>query len=171
MRQRLYFLLPSVERAKDVFQQLLLARIEANHIHFIAKDGTALTDLPEASVLQKSDAIHGAAIGLLAGTLTGAAAGLIAMLYPPRGLAMGLGIVLAMSMLGAVMGVWVSGMIGADTPSTHLDAFRADIERGKVLMMLDVPRTQADDISRAIRERHPEAESRGFDATIPAPFP
>jgi len=171
MRQRLYFLLPSVERAKDVFQQLLLARIEANHIHFIAKDGTALADLPEASVLQKSDAIHGAAVGLLAGTLTGTAAGLIALLYPPRGLAMGLGIVLAMSILGAVMGVWVSGMIGADTPSTHLDAFRDDIERGKVLMMLDVPRTRADDISRAIRERHPEAEPRGFDATIPAPFP
>ena len=36
--------------------ELLLARIEAGHMHFLAKRGTPLGDLPEASVLQKTDA-------------------------------------------------------------------------------------------------------------------
>lgn len=171
MRRRLYFLLPDVKRAKSVFKELLLARIDARHIHVMAKEGTALGDLPEATVLQKSDAAHGAALGLLAGGVTGAIAGAVVLMFPPSGLAMGFGVVLAMSVLGAVMGVWVSGMIGASTPSTHLAAFSDEIERGKVLMIVDVPRSRVDEVSRMIRKHHPTADMRGVDPTMPSPFP
>ncbi len=171
MRRRMYFLLPDVKRAKSVYKELLLARIDARHIHVLAREGTPLGQLPEASVLQKSDALHGAGLGLLVGAATGAVAGTAVLLFPPSGLAMNFGIVLAMSVLGAVMGVWVAGMIGASTPSTHLEAFSDEIERGKVLMIVDVPRERKDEISRMIRKHHPEADMRGTDPTIPSPFP
>lgn len=170
MRRRMYFLLPDVKRAKSVFKELLLARVDERHIHVVAKEGTPIGDLPEATVLQKSDAVHGAGLGLLVGGITGALAGALVMLFPPAGLAMGLGVVLAMALLGAVMGVWVSGMIGASTPSTHLEAFDDEVRRGKVLLIVDVPRDRVDEVSRMIRKHHPEADIRGVDPTIPS-FP
>lgn len=171
MRRRMYFLLPDIKRARSVYKELLLARIEVNRIHVLAKEGTPLKDLPEATVLQKSDAVHGAGLGLLAGAATGAAAGGIILLFPPSGLAMGLGIVLIMALLGAVMGVWIAGMIGSSTPNTHLEAFSDEIARGKVLLIVDVPRDRVDEIARLIRKHHPEADARGVDPTVPSPFP
>ncbi|MBI3898003.1 MAG: DUF1269 domain-containing protein [Gammaproteobacteria bacterium] len=170
MRRRMYFLLPDVRRARGVFKQLLLARIDDRHVHVIAKDGTDLGDLPEATLLQKSDVLHGAGLGLIIGGATGAAAGVAVMLFPPSGLVMGLGVILAMSLLGATMGVWAAGMIGSSTPSTHLEAFSDEIAHGKVLMIVDVPRDRVDEISRTIRKSHPEADMRGTDP-VPVPFP
>lgn len=167
----MYFLLPDVNRAKSVYHELLLARIEARYMHFLARKGTNLGELPEATVLQKSDAVHGAGLGLAAGALTGAVAGAIVLLFPPAGVTMGLWIVLAIALVGAIMGVWVAGMIGASTPSTHLEAFGDEIARGKVLLIVDVPRDRTDEIARLIRQHHPEASARGIDPTIPSPFP
>lgn len=169
MRRRLYFLLPDVKSAKAVFRKLLLARVEDRHMYFLARDGMALSDLPEATMLQKSDEIHGLALGLVVGGATGAVAGVVALMFPPSGLAMGLGVILAMSVIGAIVGVWVSGMIASDVPNTRLQPFAKEIERGKILMMLDIPKDQVEEISDMIRDNHPDA-ARGFDPTIPA-FP
>ena len=160
MRKRIYFLVPHVKRAQAVFKELLLSRIEERHIHAIAKEGTDLGDLPEATDLQKSDVLHGALLGLVAGAFTGAAAGAVALLFPPHGAVLGLGVILATSVVGAVMGVWVSGMIGSSTPSTHLEVFTDEIERGKVLLIVDLPRRRAEELSRMIRKHHPEADMR-----------
>jgi hypothetical protein len=167
----MYFLLPDVKRARSVYQELLLARIEARHLHFLAKKGTDLGELPEATVLQKSDAVHGAGLGLAAGGLTGAVAGALVLLFPPAGVATGLWIVLAIALVGAIMGVWIAGIIGASTPSTHLEAFSDEIARGKVLLIADVPRDRIDEIARLIRQHHPDVHARGVDPTIPSPFP
>ena len=48
--RRLYFLVPNVESAKKINDELLLARVEERHIHIIAKEGTPMEDLPEASL-------------------------------------------------------------------------------------------------------------------------
>lgn len=170
MRRRLYFLLPDVKSAKAVFKKLLLARVADHHIYFLAKEGVALSDLPEATMLQKSDEIHGLGVGLVVGGATGALAGVVAMMFPPSGLAMGLGVILAMSLIGAIVGVWASGMIASDVPNTHLAKFAKEIERGKILMMVDVRKQQIEDITDMIRERHPDAAAHGRDPTIPA-FP
>jgi hypothetical protein len=170
MRRRLYFLLPDVKTAKAVFNKLLLARIEQQHVFFLAREGMSLSDLPEATMLQKSDEIRGLAQGLVVGGATGALAGVVAMIFPPSGLVMGLGVILAMSLIGAIVGVWASGMIASDVPNTRLRKFTRDIEQGKILLMVDVPKDQIEEISDMIREQYPDADARGRDPTIPA-FP
>jgi hypothetical protein len=170
MRRRLYFLLPDVKTAKAVFNKLLLARIEQQHVFFLAREGMSLSDLPEATMLQKSDEIRGLAQGLVVGGATGAIAGVVAMTFPPSGLAMGLGVILAMSLIGAIVGVWASGMIASSVPNTRLRKFSRDIEQGKILLMVDVPKDQIEEISDMIREQYPDADARGRDPTIPA-FP
>jgi hypothetical protein len=54
---------------------------------------------------------------------------------------MGLGVILAMSLIGAIVGIWASGMITADVPNTHLRKFSRDIEQGEILLMVMCPRT------------------------------
>lgn len=170
MKKRLYFMLPDVQSAREVLDELLLARIEERHIHFLARRDTLPPDLPEASYLQKSDLVHGAEVGLVVGGGIGAAAGLIAVLVPPDGISLQLVTVLVCAMLGALFGVWVSGMIGSQVPNSRLKAFQSDIERGKVLMMVDVPFGKIAMVRERVMRKHPEAVSGGMEPTIPA-FP
>lgn len=166
MRKRLYFILPNTIRAKEVVNRLLLARIEERHIHVVAKEGTPLEDLPEATVLQKSDAIRGAGLGLSSGSVTGAIVGTFVLLFPPHGHAAGYGIVLAMSLLGAVMGIWVSGMIGASAPSIRLKNFDDDINRGKVLLIVDVLSHRVEEICEALSQHYPDVTKRVVGRTV-----
>src|SRR6185312_14134620 len=80
MRRRLYFLLPYVESARHTADDLLLARVEDRHMHFLAKRGTNLAELHEAGYLIKTDFMHGAGVGLGLGTLGGAALGALIVL-------------------------------------------------------------------------------------------
>lgn len=170
MRRRLYFLLPDTKSARQVVEELLLARIEERHIHTVARDGVALGSLPQATILQKSDALHGLWSGLFIGGATGLIAGVAAVVFPPSGLSVGLGIILATGLIGALMGLWVCGMIAVDVPNSQLRGFRDAIATGKVLMIVDVPKREVEGVSRLVRRHHPEADMRGIEPTIPA-FP
>ena len=85
--RRLYFLLPGVDSAKTIVDELLLARIEERHIHIAAKDHHALTDanLPEANLLQESDFVPAVERGLALGGATGVVAGIAAVAIPAVG--------------------------------------------------------------------------------------
>ena len=79
--RRIYFLLPDVEVARKVVDELLLARISDDHIHVIAKEGTAMVDLPEATLAQKSDVIPALERGVAVGGATGIIAGVVAVTF------------------------------------------------------------------------------------------
>jgi hypothetical protein len=79
--RRLYFLTPGIDSAKQIVDELLLARIEVRHIHIAAADHYALTEanLPEANLLQESDFIPAVERGLAIGGVTGVLAGMVAV--------------------------------------------------------------------------------------------
>jgi len=170
MRRRLYFLLPNAESAHSMLNEMLLARIEVRHIHFLGRRGELPADLPEANFLQKTDFVHGVQLGLGVGGLAGIVVGLLLVAFPPGGASMQLVAVLIAALLGAVFGAWASSMAASSVPNSKLKRFQADIEQGKVLMMVDVPMRRVQEISDLVARRHPEAVSAGFEPTIPA-FP
>jgi hypothetical protein len=170
MRRRLYFLLPNVARARQVVDELLLARIDDHHIHVVAKEGSPLGDLPQANLLQRSDFIHGVEIGLSVGGATGIVAGLVAIAFPPEGIVLGGWTLLVTALAGALIGAWVAGMIGTDIPNSQLREFEAAVAEGQILMMVDVPKDSVETVTKMIRKHHPEADMHGIEPTIPA-FP
>ena len=170
MRRRLYFVLPDVESARTMLNDMLLARIECRHIHFLSRRDTLPPDLPAASVLQKTDIVHGAQLGLIIGAIVGAVAGALLVMFPPEGVTLKLMAVLALALGGALFGLWASSMVASAVPNSRLRAFQADMEAGKVLMMVDVPMRRVQEICELVARRHPEAASGGFEPTIPA-FP
>jgi hypothetical protein len=170
MRRRLYFVLPDIECARAMLNDLLLARIECRYIHFLSKRDSLPPDLPEANVLQKTDIVHGAQMGVVIGGAVGAAAGGLLVFFPPEGATLMLMTVLVAAIGGAAFGAWASSMVASSVPNSRLKAFERDMEDGKVLMMVDVPMSRVREICDTIAKRHPEALSGGFEPTIPA-FP
>jgi len=170
--RRLYFLIPNIDSAKTIVDELLLARIEARHIHVAAADHHALTaaHLPEASLLQESDFVPAVERGLAIGGATGILAGIAAVTIPGAALALGGGAILGIGLAGAGVGAWVSGMIGISAPSTRLKEFESAIEKGELLMMVDVAKARVEEITDLVRKHHPEAHIEGTEPVIPA-FP
>lgn len=168
--KRLYFLLPDVESARRVVEDLLVRRVEERHIHLIARSGIPLEDLPEASLAQKTDLIPSLERGVAIGGATGAIAGLIAIAIPPAGLILGGGAVLALAVAGAGFGAWASSLFGISIPNSQIKHFEEAIGRGEILMMIDVPKQQQHEITSLIQTHHPEVQVHGTEPTMP-PFP
>ena len=161
MRRRLYFVLPDVESAQRTADDLLLARVEDRHMRFLARRGTALDPLHEAGYLDKTDIAHGAAVGLALGGVIGALTGALVVAYPPEGTNPQLVAVLIGMLIGAPLGGWMASMAGAAVPNSRLRQFQADMEAGRVLMMVDVPYRRVEEITDLVVSRHPDAVPRG----------
>ena len=170
MRLRMYVTLPDVESARRLANDLLLARVEDRHMHFLARRGTSLGELREATHLQKTDAVHGAFTGMVIGGLLGVLVGFALVTFPPGRLSLDLVAVLVAALVGAVLGVWIAGMIGLQVPNSQLKEFEDEIRQGKVLLMLDVPASRYEEVRAVIARTHPEAVDRGNEPMVPA-FP
>lgn len=166
--RRLYFLLPDLTVTHKVVDELLLGHIPEKHIHVIAREGTRLGDLPEATLIQKSDFVPAMERGLALGGATGVIAGLIAVAIP--GVVVAGGALLAMGVVGAGMGAWLGGMIGMDVENSQVRKFESAIQDGHILMLVDVPKGDVDKVQASIREHHPDVVFEGTEPTIPA-FP
>lgn len=170
MRRRLYFLFPDVDSARRTADDLLLARIEDRHMHVLAQRGTDLGELHEAGYALKSDLLHGAGVGLGLGALGGALLGALVLLYPIEGTAPHPLAFFVSVALGGVLGAWVASMVGASVPNSKLEQFQADIDAGKVLMMVDVRPKDVERIRQVVVSRHPEARPAGLVRPYPV-FP
>ena len=170
MRRRMYYVMPDLPSARRIMDDLLLARIESRHIHCLARPGTPMDGLHEANVLQTTDLVHGAQVGLLLGALLGCILGGAVVWYFPIAGIWQTVTVLSAAIIGALFGVWVSSMVGSSIPNSRLRQFDAVIEEGKILVMVDVPEHRTEEITSLLGDRHPEALHRGLEPHIPA-FP
>jgi hypothetical protein len=170
MKRRLYFLLPDVASATRTANDLLLARVEDRRMHFLAKRGTDLGELHEASYLIKTDIRRGAAMGVAFGLLAGAILGALIVNYPPADTRPPPGAAVIAMIVGALLGLWMGSMAAAAVPNSRLKGFGDEIARGKVLMIVDVPYEQVDRIRDIVAARHPEVVLSAQETRYPA-FP
>ena len=166
MRLRMYVTLPDVASARKLADDLLLARIEDKRMHFLARRGTDLGELHQASYLQKTDTVNAFFKGGLIGAVMGVVVGLL-LVYTMNAQ---LGAVLIGALVGAGLGAWVSSMLGLQVANSSLKDFEKDIQDGKILLMLDIPAARYEEIRAVIARTHPEAANRGNEPTVPA-FP
>ncbi len=170
MRRRIYWLLPDLPSARRTMDDLLLARIEERHIHFVAREGADLSGLHAANLFQTSDIVPAAQSGLVVGGAAGALAGVAAALYPIVGDEPQWGAVGVLAILGGVFGAWASSMLGSSAPNRRLQRFEPALQQGQLLLMVDVPRTRLEEIEQLLQARHPEGHFEGVEPHIPA-FP
>lgn len=170
MRLRMYVTLPDVASARALANDLLLARVEDRHMHFLARRGTSLGELREATYLEKTDAVHAGFLGMVLGGALGVLIGVALVRFPPGGVSLQLVAVLIAALVGAALGAWLASMAGLRLPNSRLKGFEDEIAQGKVLLILDVPANRFEEIRGIIARTHPEAVDRGPEPTVPA-FP
>jgi hypothetical protein len=170
MKRRLYFVLPNVASSIQTANDLLLARINDRDMHFLGKRGMELGVLHEANYLHKSDAVHGAQLGLVLGGIGGFLVGIYMVLTPPEGVQLQHVTVLLSTLIGAIFGAWVASLVGMAVPNSRLKTFQTDIDSGKILLMVDVAPSRVEEIRELVGRRHPEATAHGMEPTMPA-FP
>lgn len=155
---RLYVLMPNTESCKKVVAELEMMGIPEHHLHVVASMLQSLEGLPSATVWQKTELAHGLKWGIGLGGIAGLIGGALTVIFPPPGLALGSGALLAGVAAGASLGGLISAILGSHEQSHTLDGFRFALSRGRLLLMVDVPHRQIDAIKTIIRNHHPQAD-------------
>jgi len=171
MNRRLYFMLPDVKSAHRMMNELLLARVEARHIHFLAKPGISLGDLPIATVSQRTDTLYGGEMGLALGAGMGLLGGVLAVQFPPWHFPVPMFTIAITTVVGALAGAWWTSMVATGIPNSNLKQFDAQFEQGQVLMIVSAPFQRIQEIHERIAKEHPEAVYGGTWPTDHVVFP
>ncbi|OQY55827.1 MAG: DUF1269 domain-containing protein [Candidatus Parabeggiatoa sp. nov. 2] len=158
MRRRLYFMLPDVVHCKQLVTELQKANVAQRDIHVVARNDIPLEGLHQASALQKTELAHGLELGAGIGGVAGMLGGVLPVVFPPAGIILGGGAILASTLAGASFGTIVSALIARDIPNHELENFQTCIARGHVLLILDIPTDLVDEMTQLIRTTHPEAK-------------
>ena len=150
-------MLPTQDSCRLVVEELKAARIPPSHLHAIAGLIHDLKDLPAASVWQRTELAHGIEWGMGLGGVAGLLGGLLALTFPPAGVVLGGGTLLAGAAAGAGFGALVAALLGSQEHNHKLNRFQRALDAGQILLMVDVPRQREAEIKAAILKHHPEA--------------
>ena len=166
--RRIHFLTPDIKTTHEIVDELRSKDIEDKHIHILAKRDTPLEDMPEASVFEKTDFIPALELGVVLGASTGLLAGLVALRF--AGFAIAGGPVLGIVFFGATIGTIASGLVGLQTGNSKVKQYEKAIERGGLLVMVDISKQRIDEISKTIVKHHPTAEFGGIEPILPPAY-
>ncbi|MCB1760145.1 MAG: DUF1269 domain-containing protein [Gammaproteobacteria bacterium] len=140
--RRIYTLLADLASCQSLIRSLQQEGVPERHLHVVAGLRHQLEGLPEANAWQKSQLARGISIGALLGAGAGLLAGLLAAALPPAGLLVGADAVAASAAAGACFGAPVSALMKVHAHNHKLDRFHRDIEQGKLLLIVDVSKSQ-----------------------------
>jgi hypothetical protein len=166
--RRIYFLAPNIETTHKIVIELRAAGIEDRHMHILAKRDTPLEDMPEASVFEKTDFIPALERGAALGATTGLLAGLVGLRF--AGFAIAGGPILGILFFGATIGTIMSGLAGLQCGNSRVRQYDEAIDRGELLVMIDIPKERIDAISELITKHHPTAQFEGIEPLLPPSY-
>lgn len=174
MNRRLYFILPDVASAHEMMDNLLLARVDANRIHFLARLGTPMGNLPEASISERTDMIDGWEIGMGLGAMVGLIAGLVSLSIPTWWYTKPVPMVATLmicTLVGFIGGGFWTAILATNLPNARLKPFERHIAEGKVLMIVLAPFHRVNEIRKLVERKQPEVDYKGTWPTDHVFFP
>jgi hypothetical protein len=166
--RRIYFLVPNIAITHKIVEELQAEGIEDRHIHILAKRDTPLEGLPEAGIAIKTDFLPAVERGVALGGTTGLLAGLIGLRF--AGFAIAGGPLLGIIMAGATIGSLMGGLAGMNSGNSRLRQFEEAIERGELLVLVDIPKDRIEAIRKLVIKHHPEAEFEGIEPILPPSY-
>ena len=167
---RLFYLVSSIDSAKDISDDLHKHGVTDWRFHIVSKDEAGLYthQLHTASVLDRTDLPRFVERGALIGFVLA-----LAVLIPLSFLdvlTMPAAAWIALFAFMVAAGAWVGGFGGIQSENYRIQPFHQDIEAGKYLIMVDTPKDHAPKVKELMTKNHPEAELQGKDSSINNPF-
>lgn len=167
---RLFYLVSSIDSAKDISDDLHEHGVTDWRFHIVSKDEAGLYthQLHTASVLDRTDLPR----FVERGAIIGFALGLVVLLplafmnlVPLPGAAW-----IALFAFMVAAGAWVGGFGGIQNENYRIKPFHDDIEAGKYLIMVDAPKDHIPKVKELMTKNHPEAQLQGKDSSFNNPF-
>ena len=158
MKRRLYYLLPDTTHAEKLVEDLGDASISKQNVHAIVKDDLRLNGIDDVHAGTENDRDYFVEWFLWRTNLAVFFSALIAFValfvWNP-----GAWLILPLVIM---IGSFVSGLMFAlRLPNVHLDEFRPAIQHGEVLLMIDVPSSEVEEVDHRVHRKHPEAVTGG----------
>lgn len=165
--KRVFLLADRVEDAERVVADLRSRGIDETDIHALARGDMPLKEVDEPAIMDRRDVMPAMKRGVAAGGAAGLLAGVAAVSFPPAGVAVGGGALLASVAAGAGIGGWVSALVGSSMPNSDIRRFEEAVKQGRVLLLVDVPRADVEELRRQLERNHPSVEFAGETRTLP----
>ena len=102
------------------------------------------------------------------GASTGLLAGLVGLRF--AGFAIAGGPILGFLFYGATIGAMMSGLVGRQVGNSKVKKYEEAIEKGELLVMVDIAKERIDEISKVIIKHHPDAEFEGIEPLLPSSY-
>lgn len=159
MNRRLFFIVPNNQKASQLAADLEHdANINQKNIRAMERDTQPISGVNSVQSMNETDRdarIEWWGWGINLALFFGALMVFILMLIGSPGYWL-------FVPLSIMVGTFVIGLVFAvHLPRVHLSEFFSSVSHGEVLMMIDVSIPQVYDVSRYIRQRHPEAITGG----------
>ncbi len=135
MKNKHVYLVETLAEAREAVGVARRAGFGDNDIAMIARHDIELEAIPESMLDSGSDFAPAAMKGAAMGGATGLVAGLVAVAIPPIGMTL-VGAA-AIAAVGALAGTWTSAMVGSSLPDPVRRKFEAEIESGRILVVID----------------------------------
>lgn len=159
--EKLIFLVNDHDDATAAVDVLHDMGITDDSISVIAREGTPLTDLPDAQQEDGSDIVPAFARGGAVGGVTGLIAGLAAVVFAPAGIVLGGAAVVATTIGGASFGAFASGLIGTSVPNSQLREYEDAVAEGQYLMIVEVADDRLEPLKARLTESHAHVKLQG----------
>jgi len=161
MYRRLFYIFPDKESVLQVISELRQIKIPSSQMHIIAKPGSDMSDLPEATSWQKED-LHSKVetyawnLNLVLFSIM-----LIVFIYALSFEATAWALIAGLIMIACVF----AGYQYIHIPSLSLNEFKAAFQHGEILLMVDLPKNQLKKVDDYIHQHHAEAVEGGVSWT------
>ena len=146
MIKRHVFAADSLTAAEAVAKAARAAGIDRKSIMVEARSDIEVTRIADERKNVSMDFIPAAIRGTVLGGFAGLLGGLVAMFIPFFGVSPA-GVV-ALGVVGALVGTWASALVGSSLPDEIRRAFADHIDAGKILLVID---SEAEDFSSVER--------------------
>ena len=165
MADKLVFSVGTAEQGMNVVAMLKADGVDESRISVIGKEAQRLSEMPDPGEFE-NDVVPASKRGAVMGGATGLLAGLGAIVIAP-GLAIG-GAALALATAGgATFGVLASSLVGSSVPHSQLREFEEAVERGELLMVVELEEGERGALHAKLQERFPDVKFHGEIEAIP----
>ncbi len=168
----MYYLAPSLFSTHQISDDLIDLGIADWFVHVISKDEAGLKKehLHSANWLETHDLLRDGFIGANLGFMAGVAGAGAVMFLQPLGPETPGVVYFFLVVVATLFGAWVGGLIGIDSENRKLNRFHDDIEAGKYLLLIYVPKGHGEDVKAMMNNKHPEARHVATDRHFINPF-
>ena len=158
MKRRLYYLLPDVKHADSFFEDLKKYKIYPRNIHAVVNEGTHLEkefDIHNQNEPDRDYFIEWVLWRLNLIAFFIALFAFVIMLFTT----LSVWILLPLTIMAVTFSAGF--YFARNIPNVHLNEFKAELNHGEIVMMVDVPASKIWKLMRHMQHKHPEAITGG----------